>query len=138
MPTVEKSYSLVGNQSTVIPVIVSGGEMPSSRKHNSMMRSEHLFVSGADVFKEDVIVQTTPKELNEIMEKMTKSQATFIFKQTWEAIKAVNTDTAYAERGEAWHNLMTDILLFYVARHKLFGKPWPVVEPPAEWLVGKV
>ena len=111
--------------------------MPSKRKHNQMMRQKYLFVSGADVFKEDVIVQTTPKSMLDMTERMTMPEANMIFKQTWEAIKATNTATAYAEQGEAWDNLLDDICLFYVARQKLFGKPWPVMDPPDEWLAGK-
>ena len=130
METLNASQSLVcgrvGDYATFIPL--KNGEGFVLNEANPI--PETLFISGADCFKDDVVVQTTRKEIMDLMESTTKDEAKVIFPQVWNVIKNTDTDKVYARGGKAWTNFMQDIIIYYVARFKLFGTPMPMIEDP--------
>jgi len=126
MTSITASHSLagcrVGDHATVFPLKNETGTVLSEAS-----TPEILYISGADCFKPDVIVQTTHKEIKKIMNDISKNDAKTIFPQVWGALKNTDTDTAYARGGKEWDNLMEDIIIYYVCRFKLFGTPMPSV-----------
>jgi hypothetical protein len=107
----------------IFPLSVSDGVLIDEKQLTGC-----ILISGADCFHPDVAIRTTMKIINETMEMMTKDEAKIIFPSVWNAIKNVNTDTLYRRGGKAWSNFMDDIVLYYVARFKLFGSPMPIIE----------
>ena len=86
-----------------------------------------VYLSGADALLPDVIIQTTMEQIEDMINTTTKEDAKMIMSQVWNAIKNVNVDAIYAEKGQAWSNLMDDILIFYTCRFVLFNMPMPIV-----------
>jgi len=77
-----------------------------------------------------VIVQTTPGTVEGMINKYSKKVCKKVFPQVWKALKKSDVHALYKEGGEAWTDLMDDILVFYVCRHKLFGTLFPCVVDP--------
>ena len=127
MTSVPKTTSIAvatgdGIPLATFPLNVGGGVMATEADLTG-----DILISGADCFHPDVMVRTNMKTINETME-MTKDEAKITFPQVWNAIKNVNTDALYRRGGRAWSNFMDDILIYYVARFKLFGTPMPMVK----------
>jgi hypothetical protein len=112
----------VGDQITFFPLKNEAGVIL-----NEVSTPEILYISGADCFKPDVIVQTTHKEIKKLMNDTSKNDAKAIFLQVWGNLKNTDSDIVYARGGTEWSNLMNDILIYYVCRVKLFGTPIPSV-----------
>ena len=90
-----------------------------------------IVLSGHDAFHPDVMIRTTKKEINEVIDEMdTMDKAKHYFRQSWDRIKSINTDVLYAEGGKKWKEFLDDIVIYYCARFKLFGKPMPAVHSP--------
>jgi len=90
-----------------------------------------IVLSGHDAFHDDVLVRTSKKEIEECMNEIdTDVKAKHCFRESWNRIKKVNTDILYAEGGENWKNFLDDIVIYYCARFRLFGKPMPAVFSP--------
>jgi len=101
---------------------------------NDMKEAEmngEIVLSGHDAFHPDVMIRTTKKEIEEVMSEMdTIDKAKPYFRQSWDRIKNINTDVLYVEGGEKWKDFLDDIVIYYCARFKLFGKPMPAVHTP--------
>jgi hypothetical protein len=130
MDALKANHSLVcgrvGDYATFIPL--KNGDGFVLNEANPI--PETLFISGADCFKDDVIVQTTRKEIMDLMDMTSKDDAKAIFPKVWGVIKNTDTDTVYTRGGKAWANYMQDIIIYYVCRFKLFGTPMPMIEDP--------
>ena len=109
---------------TTIPMIT--GEGRRSNPDLAVNKDGFIFVSGHDAFCPDVVVKTTPKELEEAM-KISKDEAKIVFLNVWRVIKHVNVDELYQRGGVAWSNFMNDIIIYYGCRWVLFNKPAPVI-----------
>jgi hypothetical protein len=101
---------------------------------NDMKKAEingEIVLSGHDAFHPDVMIRTTKKEIEDVMGEMdTMDKAKHYFRQSWDHIKNINTDVLYVDGGEKWKNFLNDIVIYYCARFKLFGKPMPAVYTP--------
>jgi len=90
-----------------------------------------IVLSGHDAFHPDVMIRTTKKEIEEVMGEIdTDAKAKHTFRQSWDRIKNINTDALYLEGGAKWKDFLDDIVIYYCARFKLFGKPMPAVHTP--------
>lgn len=90
-----------------------------------------IVLSGHDAFHPDVMIRTTKKEINDVIDEMdTMDKAKHYFRESWDRIKNINTDVLYAEGGMKWKEFLDDIVIYYCARFKLFGKPMPAVHSP--------
>ena len=90
-----------------------------------------VVLSGHDAFHPDVLIRTTKKEIEEVMEAMdTMDKSKAYFRHSWERIKNVNTDALYLEGGAKWKDFLDDIVVYYCARFRVFGKPMPAVHTP--------
>ena len=107
----------------VIPLCVGGGPIVTGQ----YIKRDKILLSGADCCHPDVVVHTTKEEIDDTMNAMTESEAKVLFKRVWDVIKEVNTDELYARGGKEWTDFMNDIVLFYVARFKLFNMPMPMI-----------
>lgn len=85
-----------------------------------------IFVSGKDIMFPDVVVQTSHKGLEKLLDE-SKDDARSVFPVVWKAIKNVNVDALYNAGGEPWQDFMDDILIMYACRFHLFGMPIPVL-----------
>jgi hypothetical protein len=127
MSSVQATASIaigISNDSTIatFPLKVCGGDLVSTPN-----LPQHIMISGADCFHPDVLVSTTRKEIDDMMESISKDDARIIFPRVWNVIKNANSDTLYSHGGDEWTGFMNDILFYYVCRYKLFGKPFPAV-----------
>lgn len=90
-----------------------------------------IVLSGHDAFHPDVMIRTTKKEIEDVMGEIdTDAKAKHTFRQSWDRIKNINTDALYLEGGAKWKDFLDDIVIYYCARFKLFGKPMPAVHTP--------
>ena len=90
-----------------------------------------IVLSGHDAFHDDVMIRTTKKEIEDVMSEIdTMDKAKQYFRQSWDRIKNINTDVLYVEGGAKWKDFLDDIVVYYCARFKLFGKPMPAVHTP--------
>ena len=90
-----------------------------------------VVLHGHDAFHPDVLIRTTRKEIEDVMEAMAdEGYAKWCFRQSWDRIKKVNTDDLYKEGGAKWKDFLDDIVVYYCARYKVFGKPMPAVMDP--------
>ena len=90
-----------------------------------------IVLSGHDAFHDDVMIRTTKKEIEEVLGEIdTMDKAKHTFRQSWDRIKNINTDVLYVEGGAKWKDFLDDIVIYYCARFKLFGKPMPAVHTP--------
>jgi hypothetical protein len=90
-----------------------------------------IVLSGHDAFHPDVMIRTTKKEIDDVMGEIdTMDKAKHCFRQSWDRIKNINTDALYLEGGAKWKDFLDDIVVYYCARFKLFGKPMPAVHTP--------
>jgi len=90
-----------------------------------------IVLSGHDAFHSDVMIRTTKKEIEDVMGEIdTDAKAKHTFRQSWDRIKNINTDALYLEGGAKWKDFLDDIVIYYCARFKLFGKPMPAVHTP--------
>jgi hypothetical protein len=127
MTTIQATESIavgVLNDSTIdiLPLKVCGGDLVSTPN-----LPKHIIISGADCFHPDVLVSTTRKEIDDMMESTSKDDARIIFPRVWNVIKNANSDTLYSRGGKEWSDFMSDILIYYVCRYKLFDKPFPTI-----------
>ena len=104
-----------------IPMKWGGGDVVPDKS----LRKKKVYLSGKDVGYEDVFVETDYDYFTKTMKKMTKKDATMLFKATWDCLKNIEVDKIYREQGEAWRNFCDDIVLFYCARFVLFNIPAP-------------
>jgi hypothetical protein len=92
---------------------------------------EILYITAEDIGFKDVIVQTTKKEIDVLINRAYtrgKDKCIDIFKSIWNNIKNVDVDKIYHEGGINWNNFMNDIVLFYVYRFIVLNKPMPSVD----------
>lgn len=90
-----------------------------------------IVLTGHDAFHPDVMVRTTKKEIEDVMGSIeTTEAAKQLFRQSWDRIKNINTDVLFANGGKKWKNFLDDIVIYYCARFKLFGKPMPAIYSP--------
>ena len=90
-----------------------------------------IVLSGHDAFHDDVMIRTTKKEIEDVMSEIdTMDKAKHCFRHSWDRIKNINTDALYLEGGAKWKDFLDDIVVYYCARFKLFGKPMPAVHTP--------
>ena len=126
MKSITASYSLagcrMGDETALFPLKNGSGVVLGEASI-----PETLYIAGADCFKPDVFVQTTYTQIKELMRTTSREEAKIIFPQVWNVLKNTDTDVVYARGGEDWDNLMQDIIIYYVARFKLFGTPMPSV-----------
>jgi hypothetical protein len=127
MTTIQATSSIaigISNDSTIatFPLKVCGGDLVSTPN-----LPEHIIISGADCFHPDVLVSTTKKEIDDMMESTSKDHAKIIFPRVWNVIKNANSDTLYSRGGKEWSDFMNDIIIYYVCRYKLFDTPFPAV-----------
>ena len=117
---------IVSNGVEMFPIKITGGSGKVMNLDDYPMTGV-IDLSGADVFCPDVVVRTTVAEIKNLMRDMSKNEAKNLFPQVWNAIKTVNTDELYARGGQKWTDFMNDILLYYVARFKIFNTPMPMI-----------
>jgi hypothetical protein len=114
-------------------VIVIEVKKMSIVAHNSegvTDKNGFIFLNGEEAGMPEVIVQTTHATVEEMINKYSKKVCKNVFPKVWNVLKNTNVDATYNEGGEAWSNLMDDILIFYICRHKLFGTLLPCVVNP--------
>jgi hypothetical protein len=126
MTTIDKTNGIAlatsGNASLAIPLHTEGGVRVAREE-----LPERIFLSGKDCFLPDVLVSTTRKEIEDMVNTTSKADAKIIFPRVWNAIKKIDTDAVYRRGGADWNNLMNDVLIYYVCRYRLFGTPMPMV-----------
>jgi len=106
----------------------------------SVEMNGEIVLSGYDAFHPDVMIRTTKGEIEECMEAIdTPAKVKFCFRESWDRIKNVNSNMLYKEGGKKWQNFLSNIISYYCARFKLFGKPMPAVcEPEVKEMCEKI
>lgn len=108
---------------TVVPLIQSSG----SASYRARDDDEKILVDGNEMGHDDCAVLTTHGRIKELLATLTKEQARAVFIGAYNEWRGVDTDALHAAGGEPWNNFTHDIVLFYVARHLLFGRRIPVM-----------
>jgi len=110
---------------------LQSGEGDVVDDETSVEMNGEIVLSGHDAFHPDVMIRTTKKEIEDVMGEIdTDAKAKHCFRQSWDRIKNINTDALYLEGGAKWKDFLDDIVVYYCARFKLFGKPMPAVHTP--------
>ncbi len=112
-----------GDKTMVIPMMVGGGKPVRDSEC-----PDRLTISGADAFHPDVFIKTTRQELDQVMDEITLDIAKRILPNVWRAIKAADKDAIYRRGGKKWDDFCNQIVLYYIARFRVFGLPFPMVE----------
>jgi hypothetical protein len=121
--SLDRSFGIATNGLSSVPIVFDGGKTLSY----ATCKGKTMYISGRDVFLPDVMVKTSFDEYVKFIKRTNKREANHIFPQVWNNIKNVDTDKLYREQGQAWSNLMDDIMIYYACRFILFKTPAPVV-----------
>ncbi len=106
--------------------IIQNGETATMEDFNE---NEKIYVNAVLLIKDPVVVETTNKNIKNILENLKnkdKREVIVLSNKVYKMILSTDTDSIYNKKKE-WGNFCDDIVIVYVARHLLYNSPIPIM-----------